>query len=166
VRHTSDAPPVADARGLRLALVVSRFNSEVTSRLLDGARSALAKAGSQPSAVETFEVPGAFEIPFAARAAASTGRFDAVVCLGCVIRGETPHFEYISSAVAHGVAAASGATGVPITFGVLTTNTLAEALARSEEGPSNKGWEAASAAIDMAKLVRRMHVARVPGQRV
>jgi 6,7-dimethyl-8-ribityllumazine synthase len=146
--------------------VVSRFNPQVTSRLLDGARSALASAGAPSSAVETFEVPGAFEIPFVARVAAGTGRFDAVVCLGCVVRGETPHFEYISSAVAHGVGAAAGATGVPVTFGVLTTNTLDEALARSEDGPSNKGWEAAAAAVEVARLVRRMHAARMPGQRV
>jgi 6,7-dimethyl-8-ribityllumazine synthase len=159
-------PPLADARGLRFALIVSRFNAEVTSRLLDGARLALADAGAPASAIETFEVPGAFELPFVARAAAGTGRFDAVVCLGCVVRGETPHFEYISSAVAHGVATASGVTGVPMTFGVLTTNTLDEALARAGDGPSNKGWEAAAAAVDVARLVRRLHGARMPGQRV
>jgi 6,7-dimethyl-8-ribityllumazine synthase len=167
VRQDDDIPSsVADARGLRFALVVSRFNRQVTARLLEGARSALSQAGAPPAAVETFEVPGAFEIPLAARIAAATGRFDAVVCLGCVVRGETPHFEYISSAVAHGVADAAGATAVPIAFGVLTTNTMDEALARAEEGPSNKGWEAAAAAIDMALLVRRMRVARTPGLRV
>jgi 6,7-dimethyl-8-ribityllumazine synthase len=167
VRHPSDAPsPAGDARGLRFALVASRFNSRVTTPLLDGALAALAEAGAPATAIEVFEVPGAFELPLAARTAGSTGRFDAVVCLGCVIRGETPHFEYISSAVAHGVCEAAGATGVPMAFGVLTTNTLEEALARAEDGPSNKGWEAAAAAVDMARLVRSMRASRMPGLRV
>lgn len=167
MRHPSEAPaPLADAKGLRFAVVVSRFNSQVTARLLDGALSTLAAAGAPSSAVEVFEVPGAFELPLVARLAGSAGRFDAVVCLGCVVRGETPHFEYISSAVAHGVTDAALATGVPVAFGVLTTNTLDEALTRSEDGPSNKGREAAAAAIEMARLVRRMRAVRTPGLRV
>jgi 6,7-dimethyl-8-ribityllumazine synthase len=99
-----------------------------------------------------FSVPGAFEIPQAARVVAESGRFDAIVCLGCVIRGETPHFEYIASAVAHGITAAAGETGVPMAFGVLTTDTAEQAAARSVPGPDNKGREAAAAAIEMAAL--------------
>ncbi len=98
-------------------------------------------------------VPGAFELPIAARHAAESGEFAAVICLGCLIRGATPHFELIASAVAHGLTAAAGDTGVPITFGVLTTNTVEEALERAGEGPSNKGWEAAAAAVEMAVVV-------------
>src|SRR5205085_3688648 len=100
--------------------------------------------------------PGAFEIPMGARLAAKTGRFDAIVCLGCLIRGETPHFEYISSAVAQGLTSASAETGVPMTFGVLTTNSAEAALARAGDGPSNKGWEAAVAAIEMAAIAAEL----------
>jgi 6,7-dimethyl-8-ribityllumazine synthase len=103
-----------------------------------------------------FDVPGAFEIPQAARAAAETGRFDAIVCLGCLIKGETPHFDYIASAAAHGITAASGETGVPMAFGVLTTNTVEQATERAGEGPDNKGREAALAAIEMAALYKSL----------
>jgi len=155
VRTTDQATaPLGDASGLRTALVVSRFNPEVTGRLRDGAVRALVEAGASDSGIEVFEVPGAFELPQAARAVAETGRFEAVICLGCVIRGETPHFEYISSAVAHGITAAAGDTGVPIAFGVLTTNTLEQAMARAADTPDNKGREAAAAAIEMATLYR------------
>ena len=101
-------------------------------------------------------MPGAFEIPIAAQHAAETGRFEAIVCLGCVIRGETPHFEYICSAVAHGLTTGAAATGVPMAFGVLTTNSVEEALARAGDGPSNKGYEAAVAAIEMAEVVAQL----------
>src|SRR5205085_3048345 len=111
-------------------------------------------AGAVETHVQVFEVPGAFEVPQAARAAAESGRFDAVVCLGCVVRGETPHFDYISSAVAHGIMTAAGDTGVPMAFGVLTTDTLNQAQARAGEGEDNKGREAAAAAIEMATLYR------------
>jgi 6,7-dimethyl-8-ribityllumazine synthase len=106
--------------------------------------------------VTVVRVPGAFEIPLAAQHAGESGRFDAVVCLGCVIRGETPHFEYISSAVAHAVAEAAAATGIPMAFGVLTTNSVEEALARAADGPANKGHEAAVAAIEMAEVVAQL----------
>ena len=145
-----------DARGLRVALVVSRFNDFVTDRLLSGAREALRAAGAPPDAVDTVSVPGAYEVPQAARAAAATGAYDAVVCLGCLIRGETPHFEYISEAVAHGIMAASAATGVPMSFGVLTTNSAEQALERAVPGSANKGWEAAMAAVEMATLRRAL----------
>jgi len=145
-----------DASGLRIAIVVSRFNDFVTDRLLSGAKDALAAAGAAPGAIDTVSVPGAYEVPQAARAAASTGAYDAVVCLGCLIRGETPHFEYISEAVAHGILSASAATGVPMSFGVLTTNSAEQALERAVPGSANKGWEAATAAVEMATLRRAL----------
>jgi 6,7-dimethyl-8-ribityllumazine synthase len=161
------APP-ADASRLRIAIIVSRFNAFVTDRLRDGAVAALREAGAAESAIQIFAVPGAFEIPQAARAAAETGRFDAIVCLGCLIRGETPHFEYIASAAAHGITAAAGETGVPMAFGVLTTNTAEQALERAGEGPENKGREAAAAAIEMATLYKTLGAsdARPSGFRV
>jgi 6,7-dimethyl-8-ribityllumazine synthase len=150
------AAPLPSAAGYRFALIVSRFNEPVTRALRDGAHAALLEAGAAGADVEELEVPGAFELPQAARCAAETARFDAIVCLGCVIRGETPHFEYISSAVAHGIMAASCGTGVPIAFGVLTTDTQAQAEARAVGGPDNKGREAAGAAVEMAALFRRL----------
>jgi 6,7-dimethyl-8-ribityllumazine synthase len=157
VRHTSEGKPqLPDAAGYRFALVVSRFNTSITASLRDGARRALTQAGARSSEIEEFEVPGAFELPQAARAVAETARFDAIIALGCVIRGETPHFDYICSAVAHGLSAAAGETGVPTTFGVLTTDTEAQATARAGPGPDNKGFEAAAAAIEMARLFRAL----------
>jgi 6,7-dimethyl-8-ribityllumazine synthase len=138
------------------AVVVSKFNDFVTERLQKGALAAFESAGARQDAVTVVHVPGAFEIPIAARLAAETGQFNAIVCLGCLIRGETPHFEYISSAVAHGLTQASADTGVPMTFGVLTTNSAEEALARAGEGPGNKGWEAAVAAIEMAAVAAEL----------
>jgi 6,7-dimethyl-8-ribityllumazine synthase len=138
---------------MRLAIVVSRFNDFVTERLLDGARSALAEAGVE---ADVLHVPGAFEIPMAAQRVAETGRVQAVVCLGCLIRGATPHFEYIASACAHGITAAAASTGVPMSFGVLTTNSAEEALERAAPGPSNKGREAAQAALEMARLFAQL----------
>jgi 6,7-dimethyl-8-ribityllumazine synthase len=135
------------------AIVVSRYHDFVTERLQAAAVAALEKAGTQSDAITIIRVPGAFELPMAARAAAETGAYSAIVCLGCLIRGATPHFEYIASAVAHGLTAASGDTGVPIAFGVLTTNSIEEALERAGEGSSNKGWEAAAAALEMAGVV-------------
>jgi 6,7-dimethyl-8-ribityllumazine synthase len=142
--------------GRRIALVVSKFNSFVTDRLQSGAVAALESSGVASGDITIVRVPGAFEIPLAAQHAAETGRFDAVVCLGCVIRGETPHFEYIASAVAQGLTAAAAATGIPMTFGVLTTNSAEEALARAADGPANKGHEAAIAALEMADVVAQL----------
>ena len=144
------------AAGLRFALVVARFNDFVTERLLAGALEGLAAAGVAPDDVTAIRVPGSFEIPLAAQRAAETGRFDAVVCLGCLIRGATPHFEYISTAVASGLTSAAAATGVPMAFGVLTTNSAEEALERAQPGSGNKGWEAAMAAVEMATLLARL----------
>jgi 6,7-dimethyl-8-ribityllumazine synthase len=141
---------------MRVAVVVSRFNDFVTERLLDGAREALAEAGISGGDLEVWHVPGAFEIPMAAQRIAETGKIQAVVCLGCLIRGETPHFEYIASACAHGITAAAASTGVPMAFGVLTTNSAEEALERAAPGPANKGREAAEAALTMARLFAKM----------
>jgi 6,7-dimethyl-8-ribityllumazine synthase len=144
------------AAGFRFALVVSKYNDFVTDRLQAGALAALSAAGVTPADVTVLRVPGAFEIPLAAQHAAESGRFDAVVCLGCLIRGETSHFEFIASAVAHGLTTAAAATGIPMAFGVLTTNSVEEALARAGDGPGNKGHEAAMAAIEMADLVAQV----------
>lgn len=148
--------PLGDASAFRFAVIASRFNETITSSLRDAAVAALKEAGATDTNVHVFSVPGAFEIPQAARAAAETGRFDAVVCLGCIIRGETPHFEYIASAVAHGLMTAAGETGIPMAFGVLTTDTVEQAAARSGAGHDNKGREAAAAAIEMAALNRSL----------
>ena len=155
MRQADAQAPLAAAGRARFAVIVSRFNEAITGRLGEGARAALREAGAAAEQIETFTVPGAFELPQAARGAAETGRFDAVVCLGCVIRGETPHFEYISAAVAHGLMAAAGETGVPMAFGVLTTDTWEQADARAGGGRDNKGFEAAAAALEMAALFRR-----------
>lgn len=138
---------------MRIAIVVSRFNDFVTERLLTGARDALREAGLSDADVEVLRVPGAFEIPIAAQAVAGTGRVAAVVCLGCLIKGATPHFEYIAAACAHGITEAASKTGVPMAFGVLTTNSAEEALERAVVGPGNKGREAADAALEMARLI-------------
>ena len=156
MRQADAQVPLSAAAGARFALIVSRFNDVITTRLGDGARRALAEAGAAESQIETFSVPGAFELPQAARAVAETGRFDAVICLGCVIRGETPHFEYICAAAAHGLMAAAGETGVPMSFGVLTTDTWEQAEARAGDGRDNKGFEAAAAALEMAALFRTL----------
>jgi 6,7-dimethyl-8-ribityllumazine synthase len=139
--------------GLRFAVVVARFNDFVTERLLTGALEALAAAGVGADGVTVLRVPGSFEIPVAAGRAAETGRFHGVVCLGCLIRGATPHFDFIAGAVSQGLTQAAAATGVPMAFGVLTTNSAEEALERAQPGPSNKGWEAAQAAVEMATLL-------------
>ncbi|MGE5816349.1 MAG: 6,7-dimethyl-8-ribityllumazine synthase [Acidobacteriota bacterium] len=140
--------------GFRIAIVVSRYNDFVTDSLRDASLATLAESGVAPEDVTVHAVPGAFEIPQGASLVARALSPDAVVCLGCVIRGATPHFEYISSAVAHGITQAALDTGVPMAFGVLTTNSVEEALERSAAGPANKGREAALAAIEMATLAR------------
>jgi 6,7-dimethyl-8-ribityllumazine synthase len=152
--RTIEATPAA--AGLRVAVVVSKYNDFVTERLLTGALAALAKLGVSSGAITVIKVPGAFEIPLAAHQAAESAKFDAVVCLGCLIRGATAHFEYIASAVSHGITAAAAATGVPIAFGVLTTNSVEEAIERAGDGPANKGWEAAVAAVEMATVIAQL----------
>ena len=142
--------------GLRVAIVVSKYHDFITDRLQTGAVAALTAAGVSADCITVVRVPGSFELPSAAQHVAEGGRFDAVVCLGCLIKGETPHMELIASAVAHGLTAAAASTGVPMTFGVLTTNSVEEALARAGDGPDNKGWEAASAAVEMAGVVAQL----------
>ena len=140
---------------MRFAIIVARFNEEITSGLLAGARAALADASVRDEDVFVVHVPGAFEIPVAAMRLAETGDFDAVICLGCLIKGDTMHFEYIASATSHGIMEVSTTTGVPVAFGVLTTMTDEQAEIRSAPGPDNKGREAAQAAIEMAVLFRK-----------
>lgn len=144
------------AGGLRLALVVSRFNTAVTERLLQGARDTFLRCGGAEENLTVARVPGSFEIPIAALHLAQSGRFDAVVCLGCLIRGETPHFEYLSAEVTRGIDEVALRTGVPVVYGVLTTDTVEQAVNRSGMKYGNKGAEAAVAAIEMAHLVRKL----------
>ncbi len=143
-----------DASGLRFAVVVGRFNHPITSALLDGCAAELAARGAGADALHVAWVPGAFEIPLAARKLAQTGRYDAIITLGAVIRGGTPHFEYVCQGVTEGVGEVMRDTGVPVSFGVLTTDDLDSALARAGGSEGNKGAEAALAAIEMAQLVR------------
>ena len=141
---------------MRLAIVASRFNDEIVDGLLHGARRAVEKAGIDWSAVPVYRVPGAFEIPLIAKKAAQSGKYDAVIAIGCLIKGETAHFEYISMQTSIGLGLAALETGVPITFGVITVNTDEQAVARSGDNNENKGYEAAMAAIEMVELLRRM----------
>jgi 6,7-dimethyl-8-ribityllumazine synthase len=146
----------SNASGCRFAIVVSRFNQEITDGLLTGAREALAEAEVRDDNVVILRVPGAFEIPVAALRAAKTGRFDAVICIGCLIKGDTMHFEYIAAAACTGISEAAAATGIPMALGVLTTLTEEQAMERAAPGPANKGREAAQAAIEMATLFRHL----------
>ncbi len=145
-----------DARGLKFALIVSRFNSFVTERLLAGALDALQRTGAAEADIEIIRIPGSWEMPAAAAVLARQKRFDAIVCLGAVIRGETPHFDYIAAEAAKGLAQVSLETGVPVAFGVLTTNTLEQAIDRAGAKGGNKGYEAAMTAIEMANLLRSL----------
>lgn len=142
--------------GARFAIVVARWNGEITESLLQGAQRALKRQGVAQEDVQTFRVPGAFELPLAARKIAETGRFDAVITLGAVIRGGTPHFEYVCAETTRGVGEVALATGVPIAFGVLTTDDLDQARERSGPGTDNKGEEAALTALEMVSLLRQL----------
>jgi len=143
-------------RGLRIAVVASRFNERITGRLLGGAFSALEAAGVRAADLAVAFVPGAFELPFTARRLAASGRYDAVVCLGAVVRGGTPHFDYVAGEAARGIARASEETGVPVLFGVLTTDNARQALDRSGGRLGNKGADAARAAVEMAHVAREL----------
>lgn len=144
------------ADGLRFGLVVSRFNSFITERLLGGALDALAGAGATEKQVDVVRVPGSFEIPLAAKKLGQSGRYDAVIAVGCILRGETSHFEYISSEVARGVQLAQMDTGVPMVFCVLTCDTLEQAIDRAGLKSGNKGFEAGLTAVEMANLARKL----------
>jgi len=142
------------AKGFRFAIVASRWNDEIVSRLIDGARAALAELHAAADAIQLFRVPGAFEIPLCAQKAAESGRFDAVICLGVIIRGDTPHFDYIAASAARGISEAGLRTGVPLLFGVITADNIEQANQRSANDQNNKGFEAAIAAVEMANLFR------------
>ncbi len=144
------------AAGFRFAVVVSRFNSFVTERLLKGALEALKQHGADANQVEIVRVPGAWEIPLAARALAAAKKPDAIICLGAVIRGDTPHFDYVAGEAARGIADASAATGIPMAFGILTTNTADQAADRAGGKDGNKGFDTALTAIEMANLMRNL----------
>ena len=147
------------ASGFRFAIVVSRWHDELTSCLAAGAAEALRSAGAPDEAIETFRVPGAFELPAACLKAAKTGKFDAVIALGVVIRGDTPHFEYVAGQAAAGILEASMKSGVPVMFGVITADTREQAVARCGERADNKGYEAALSAVAMVTLFREMDAA-------
>ncbi|OFV95209.1 MAG: 6,7-dimethyl-8-ribityllumazine synthase [Acidobacteria bacterium RIFCSPLOWO2_12_FULL_54_10] len=154
-----------NASGLRFAIVVSRFNEFVTSRLLNGAVDALTRSGAASDDITVVRVPGSFEIPVTAKHLAASGRFHAVICLGAILRGETPHFEYISAEACRGVAAASLESGVPMSFGILTVDTLDQAIDRAGLKSGNKGFEAAMSAIEMANLFQAIRKPSTPSKR-
>jgi len=144
------------AQNLRFGIVVSRFNDFITARLLEGAMDSLLRHGADEGSIDLVRVPGSFEIPLVSRKLAESGRYDAVICLGAVIRGATPHFEYVAAEVSKGVAAVTLDTGVPVIFGVLTTDTIEQAVERAGTKSGNKGWGAALSAIEMANLMKQL----------
>lgn len=148
------------AAGFRFCIVVSRWNDEFTSKLADGAVEALREAGAGHEVIETYQVPGAFELPLACLKAAESGDFDAVIALGVVIRGDTPHFDYVAGQASSGIMQASMQTGVPVMFGVITADTVGQVTERCGEKADNKGYEAAQSAIEMATLLREIRERR------
>jgi 6,7-dimethyl-8-ribityllumazine synthase len=147
------------AGGLRFAIVVSRFNSFITERLLAGAMDALTRTGANPDQIDVVKVPGSWEVPLVTSELARQRRHDAIICLSAVIRGETPHFDYVAGEAAKGVAHVAAETGVPVAFGVLTTNTLEQAIDRAGAKGGNKGFDAAMTAVEMANLLRTLRQA-------
>jgi 6,7-dimethyl-8-ribityllumazine synthase len=144
-----------NAQGLKFGIVVSRFNDFITSKLLEGAIDALIRHGAETEHIDVLKVPGSFEIPLAAKRMATKGIYDAVICLGAVIRGATPHFDYVAAEVSKGIASVSLETNCPVAFGVVTTDTIEQAVERAGTKSGNKGWDAALTAIEMARLMRR-----------
>ena len=145
-----------NAEGLKFCIIAARFNDFITSRLLDGALDGLIRNGAKDDDVTVVRVPGAFEIPVAAKIAASAGKYDAVICLGAVIRGATPHFDYVSAEVSKGVASVGMEAGMPVIFGVLTTDSIEQAIERAGAKSGNKGFDAAVAAIEMTNLFKQL----------
>jgi 6,7-dimethyl-8-ribityllumazine synthase len=141
-------------KGLKFGLVVARFNEFITKKLLDGAQDALHRHGVNPADIDIAWVPGSFEIPLVAKKLAQTNKYDAIICLGAVIRGATPHFEYVAAEVAKGIARVGLETGLPVTFGVITADTLEQAIERAGTKAGNKGFDAATDAIEMANLLK------------
>ena len=144
------------AKGIKFGIVMSRFNEFITGKLLDGARDALIRHGAREEDIELVKVPGSFEIPMVAKRMASKGAYNAVICLGTVIRGATPHFDYIAAEVSKGIASASMETGVPIAFGIITCDTIEQAVERAGTKSGNKGWDAAITAIEMAQIMKKL----------
>lgn len=144
------------AAGFRFAIVASRWNDFLTSKLIEGATDALERLGAQEDAVEIFKVPGSFELPLTAQKVAASGSFDAIICIGTVIRGETPHFEYVSGEATKGIAQVSMQTGVPVLFGIITADTLEQAINRTGVKAGNKGFEAAMSAVELVNLYKAM----------
>ena len=144
------------AKGLKFGIVISRFNEFITGKLLDGAKDALIRHGAKEEDIDVAKVPGSFEIPLIAKKLAAKGVYNAIICLGTVIRGATPHFEYISAEVSKGIASASMETGVPIAFGIITCDTIEQAVERAGTKSGNKGWDAAMTAIEMAQLLKKV----------
>ncbi len=142
------------AKGFRFAIVASRWHDEIVSRLIESARAALAESSANEADVEVFRVPGAFEIPLCALKAAQSAQFDGVICLGVIIRGDTPHFEYVANAATQGIVESSLRTGVPLLFGVITADNIEQANARSQTNHDNKGYEAAMAAVEVVNFYR------------
>jgi len=144
------------AKGLKFGIVISRFNEFITSKLLDGAKDALLRHGAKDDDIDVVKVPGSFEIPIVAKKMALKGTYHSVICLGTVIRGATPHFDYIAAEVSKGIAAASMDTGIPIAFGVITCDTIEQAVERAGSKSGNKGWDAATTAIEMAQVMKKI----------
>lgn len=144
------------AEGLRFAIIVSRFNDFISSRLMEGAMDALRRHGATEEQIFLVKVPGAFEIPFVAKKLAKSGSYDAVICLGAVIRGATPHFDYVAAEVSKGIANVALESNIPVTFGVLTTDNLEQAIERAGSKSGNKGYEAAMAAIELVNLLNKL----------
>ena len=144
------------AKGLKFGIIAARFNDFITTKLLDGAVDALERHGAADGDIEVVKVPGSFEIPYAAKSMAQSTKYDAIICLGAVIRGATPHFEYVSAEVSKGVAMVALESGLPVIFGVLTTDTIEQAIERAGTKSGNKGWDAALAAVEMANLRKQM----------
>ena len=144
------------AKGMKFGIIASRFNDFITARLVDGALDGLLRHGASDADVEVVRVPGSFEIPLAAQRMARAKKYDAIICLGAVIRGATPHFEYVSAEVSKGVASVSLESGVPVIFGVLTTDTIEQAIERAGTKSGNKGWDSALSAIEMASLMKQL----------
>lgn len=157
--HADALRGTVDAAGLRVAVLVARFNADITERLLEGSLRCLREHGASDADVDVLRVPGAWELPQAAARIVASGRYDAIVTLGCVIRGETPHFDYVCDQANLGLGEVARASAVPLVFGVLTTDDHAQALARAGEGPTNKGYEVTLAALHMVALYRSLEEA-------
>ena len=145
-----------DANGLKFGIIISRFNDFIGEKLVGGAIDSLLRHGAKETDIAIYKVPGAFEIPQTAQKVASTKQYDAIICLGAVIRGDTPHFDYIAAEVSKGIATVGLETGIPIIFGVLTTDTIEQAIERAGSKAGNKGWDAANAAVELVNLYKKL----------